>query len=46
MTDELEVGAHAPDFTLPAHTEADVTLSELRGKKVALLFYVFDFSPG
>jgi len=46
MDDELEIGAPAPDFTLPAHTEADITLSALRGKKVALLFYVFDFSPG
>ena len=46
MADELEVGAVAPDFTLPAHTEGDVTLSSLRGKKVVLLFYVFDFSPG
>lgn len=46
MADEIEVGAQAPDFTLPAHTDTDVTLSSLRGKKVALLFYVFDFSPG
>lgn len=46
MAEEPEVGAVAPDFTLPAHTETDITLSSLRGKKVALLFYVFDFSPG
>jgi peroxiredoxin len=46
MSAEPEVGAEAPDFTLPAHTDHDVRLSELRGKKTVLLFYVFDFSPG
>jgi peroxiredoxin Q/BCP len=46
MAEELEVGASAPDFTLPAHTDQDISLSALRGKKVALLFYPFDFSPG
>ena len=46
MAEELVVGASAPDFTLPAHTDQDVSLSALRGKKVALLFYPFDFSPG
>ena len=46
MAEELKVGAVAPDFTLPAHTDQDITLSSLRGKKVALLFYPFDFSPG
>ncbi len=40
------VGAGAPDFSLPAHTDEDVRLADLRGKKVVLLFYVFDFSPG
>jgi peroxiredoxin Q/BCP len=40
------VGSPAPDFTLPAHTDAEVTLSSMRGKKVVLLFYPFDFSPG
>ena len=46
MDAEPEVGTTAPDFTLPAHVGHDITLSELRGKKVVLLFYVFDFSPG
>ncbi len=46
MNGEPELGAIAPDFTLPAHTDGDVKLSDLRGKKVVLLFYVFDFSPG
>ena len=46
MAYELEVGAVAPDFTLAAHSDTDVTLSAMRGKKVTLLFYPFDFSPG
>ena len=41
-----DVGMSAPDFTLPAHTDEQVRLADLRGKKVVLLFYVFDFSPG
>jgi thioredoxin-dependent peroxiredoxin len=46
MSAEPEVGAPAPDFALPAHTDQEIRLSSLRGSKVALLFYVFDFSPG
>ncbi len=46
MSAEDEVGSAAPDFKLPAHTDREVQLSEQRGKKVMLLFYVFDFSPG
>jgi len=40
------VGSEAPDFLLPAHTDVEVQLSAMRGKKVILLFYPFDFSPG
>lgn len=40
------VGQPAPDFTLPSHLDGDVQLSAMRGKKVAILFYPFDFSPG
>lgn len=40
------VGEAAPDFTLPSHLDGDVQLSALRGKKVVVLFYPFDFSPG
>ncbi len=40
------VGEVAPDFTLPSHHDGEVQLSALRGGKVALLFYPFDFSPG
>ena len=41
-----EIGAPAPDFTLPSHLDSDVQLSSLRGTKVAVCFYPFDFSPG
>ena len=40
------VGEVAPDFTLPSHLDGEVQLSALRGKKVVVLFYPFDFSPG
>ncbi len=46
MSDRPAVGTPAPDFTLPAHTDVEVQLSSLRGKKVVLLFYPFAFSPG
>ena len=41
-----EVGSVAPDFTLPSHLDGEVQLSAMRGKKVVILFYPFDFSPG
>jgi peroxiredoxin len=46
MSAEPEIGTPAPDFALPAHTDQEIRLSSLRESKVALLFYVFDFSPG
>lgn len=46
MSQELQIGTLAPDFTLPSHLDSDVTLSQLRGTKVLIAFYVFDFSPG
>ncbi len=41
----IEVGATAPDFTLADQDEEDFTLSDLRGRKVLLVFYPMDFSP-
>jgi peroxiredoxin len=41
----IEVGEQAPDFTLPDHKGEMVSLSELRGQKVMLVFYPADFSP-
>ncbi|MDV6376110.1 peroxiredoxin [Deinococcus arenicola] len=40
------VGQPAPDFTLPASTGENVTLSSYRGQQtVVLVFYPLDFSP-
>jgi peroxiredoxin len=41
----LKVGDKAPDFTLPCHLDKDVTLSYLRGKIVALVFYPLAWTP-
>ena len=40
----LDIGATAPDFTLPDHTGANVTLSSFRGQPVVVSFYPFAFS--
>jgi len=45
-TNEIRVGEGAPDFTLPSHLGAKVTLSDFRGKKnVVLAFYPAAFTP-
>jgi peroxiredoxin len=40
------VGKDAPDFTLRDQDGKKVTLSELRGQTIVLVFYPLDFSPG
>lgn len=40
----LEIGAPAPDFTLRNQHGEDVSLSGLRGRPVAIVFYPFAFS--
>ena len=46
MTRTPLTGQPAPDFTLPASTGSDITLSSYRGQsKVVLVFYPLDFSP-
>ena len=40
----VTVGQVAPDFTLVNQDGAKVTLSQLRGRKVVLVFYPFAFS--
>ena len=41
----LKTGDMAPEFELMDETKTKVKLSDLRGKKVVLLFYPMDFSP-
>jgi peroxiredoxin len=43
-TKTLKVGDPAPDFTLRAHDGTEVTLSNLRGKRVVLAFFAWAFS--
>lgn len=42
----LKEGIKAPDFKLPDQEGNIVKLSGFKGKKVALYFYVRDFTPG
>jgi len=37
--DPLKPGASAPDFSLPSQEDAQVTLSQFKGKWVVLYFY-------
>ena len=46
MTAALNIGDTAPDFTLPGDGSSSISLSTLRGKKVALYFYPKDDTPG
>jgi peroxiredoxin len=41
----LKAGTVAPDFSLPSTPDQKVSLSELRGKPVVLVFYPADWSP-
>ncbi|MBB3130460.1 peroxiredoxin Q/BCP [Paenibacillus rhizosphaerae] len=42
---EFAVGDKVPDFTLPASTGEEITLSSFRGRKVVLYFYPKDNTP-
>ena len=42
----LEPGDRAPDFTLPSDTGEEVTLSDLKGRKVIVYFYPAAMTPG
>lgn len=43
---KLQVGDLAPDFTAKDQNGNDITLSDLKGKKVILYFYPKDATPG
>ena len=42
----LNVGHPAPDFSLPSSEGKEVSLKNLRGKKIVLYFYPKDDTPG
>src|SRR6478735_6738967 len=41
----LKAGQPAPDFLLPSTPDQKVSLAELRGRPVVLVFYPADWSP-
>jgi peroxiredoxin Q/BCP len=43
---DLKVGSKAPDFTLPTGDGGQLSLKELKGKKVILYFYPKDNTSG
>jgi len=46
MTTRLQPGDAAPDFTLPTDDGGQVTLSDLRGRRVIVYFYPAAMTPG
>jgi peroxiredoxin Q/BCP len=46
VANRLTAGDQAPDFTLPTDTGEQVTLSDLRGRKVIVYFYPAAMTPG
>ena len=46
MSDWIEEGSKAPEFTLPADDGSKVKLKDLRGGPVVLYFYPRDDTPG
>lgn len=46
MTNMLEEGIKAPEFSLPDKDGNIVNLSDFKGKKVILYFYPKDSTPG
>lgn len=45
MSDTVRVGDIAPDFSLPATGESELSLSSYRGRPVVVVFYPGDDSP-
>jgi peroxiredoxin len=42
---KLKIGQPAPQFTLASHLGENVTLSDLRGKNVVLVFFPLAWTP-
>ncbi len=42
--EEIEVGVAAPDFKLPSSSGGEVALSDYRGQKAVVLFFVREFN--
>ncbi|AIQ44956.1 peroxiredoxin [Paenibacillus sp. FSL R7-0273] len=45
MTKTIEIGQEVPDFTLPASTGGEISLSDYRGRRVLLYFYPKNMTP-
>ncbi|MCK9857922.1 MULTISPECIES: thioredoxin-dependent thiol peroxidase [unclassified Paenibacillus] len=43
---QAQVGQAVPDFTLPASTGNNISLSDYKGKKLVIYFYPKDNTPG
>ena len=43
-TIEAKIGSHAPDFHLPSTNGNEIRLSEFRGRKNVILFFVREFN--
>jgi peroxiredoxin len=41
----LKIGDTAPDFKMMNQDKKEISLADLRGKRIVLLFYPMDFSP-
>lgn len=41
-----EIGAKAPDFTMPSDGGRSISLASLKGKKIVMYFYPKDDTPG
>jgi peroxiredoxin len=42
---KLNIGDKAPDFTLKSHLDQEVTLSDLQGQSIVLVFFPLAWTP-